>query len=76
MKTFITQDVNWLHNRLIELGLYKTANGHDFLATCKGIHYGENEKYIFKHVDTYTFKEVRIFKKSKRVTVSRYKTNN
>lgn len=70
----ITQDVEWLHNRLIKLGLYNTANAQDFLATCKGEYYGETDRYLFKYVNTYTFKEVRIFKKSKRVTTSYYRT--
>ena len=73
----ITQEVNWLHNRLLEEGIYSHPNTqHDFLVTGKGSYYGETERYFFKYVDTFTFKEVRIFKKSKRVTVSSKRTNS
>jgi hypothetical protein len=70
-----TQEVSWLHNRLFQEGLYSHPNTkNDFLATCKGTHYGETKSYFFKYVNTFTFKEVRFFKKSKRVTVSKNRT--
>lgn len=69
-----TQNKDWLYRRLIEERLHATSQCQDFLATCKGEYFGETDKYFFKTVNQYLFKEVRLFKKSKRVTTSRKET--
>jgi hypothetical protein len=71
-----SQNKWWLINRLLKTGLYKTRQGQEFLSLSKGDLYGENERYFFKHTSEFhSFSEVRLFKKSKILTVSRKITN-
>jgi len=72
---FTTQEPSVMHSALLRAKLYGTAQAQDFLATCKGELFGETETYFFKYVNVHTFKEVRLFKKSKRVTTSRKRTS-
>jgi len=67
----ITQNVEWLHNRLIQEKVYKTANTQEFLSMGKGEYYGECDKYFFKEL-VYLGRrsEIRLHKKSNRVTIS------
>ena len=76
MNTIITQSNNWILNRLISEGIYKTEQAQEFLATGKASYFGETDKYFFKYVgdSIAAFKEVRLHKKSNRVTVSINKT--
>jgi hypothetical protein len=56
-----SQNKWWLINRLLKTGLYKTRQGQEFLSLSKG--------------EFHSFSEVRLFKKSKILTVSRKITN-
>jgi hypothetical protein len=70
----ITQNVEWLHNRLLNEKIYNTEQAQEFLALSKAEYYGETEKYFFKYADVFAFKEIRLHKKTLRVTLSLHKT--
>ena len=72
---FTTQEPSVMHSALLRDKLYGTAQANDFLATCKGELFGETDRYFFKYVNVHSFKEVRLFKESKRVTTSRKRTS-
>jgi hypothetical protein len=71
MKTIKTQDKEWFLNRLLEEKVYNTANAQELLSMGKAEFFGECDKYFFKEVmDCGRWKEIRLHKKSNRITVS------
>ena len=73
--TKIFQSRDAMNLAALELGIYSHTNyQHDFLACCQGETFGRTDTYFFKTVSQISFKEVRFFIKSKRVTTSKYKS--